>query len=378
MPKAAKLKLECLEAKYGDCFIIHYSNGEGTGRILLDGGPKGVYNAVLKPRLEALAAEDKEGVARFVLGVVTHIDDDHINGLVALTNELSGQKDVHAKQYVQFDRFWHNNFERLADPKSAGSAGSKSTATVRAQFEAGRLPSFKDERTAEILASVEQGQDLSRNLEVLGLSGNEPFYGLVSGPKTFPMPDGPKVFVIGPTAKQLEALKRDYEKELGGPVTPAGLAAYVDRSVPNVSSIVFLIEYAGKRMLFTGDARGDDILTYLKEAKLLDAKGTIEVNVLKLPHHGSKRNLEKDFFAQVLAKTYVISANGANDNPDAETIEWLAAGCEGRKCKTVFTNMPKMKTAKKQREFDEALAKLKKAGSVEFREIGKTSIFVDP
>jgi hypothetical protein len=36
------------------------------------------------------------------------------------------------------------------------------------------------------------------------------------------------------------------------------LAAFVDQSVPNLSSIVVLAELGGKRMLLTGDACGED------------------------------------------------------------------------------------------------------------------------
>jgi len=42
------------------------------------------------------------------------------------------------------------------------------------------------------------------------------------------------------------------------------LAAYVDKSVPNLSSLVVLAKAGGKTMLLTGDARGDKILEGLE------------------------------------------------------------------------------------------------------------------
>ena len=80
-------------------------------------------------------------------------------------------------------------------------------------------------------------------------------------------------------------------------------------------------------MLLTGDARGDDILDGLAEAGLLTG-GRCHVDVLKIPHHGSHRNVTADFFRQVTADHYVISANGQNGNPDVAMLEMLSAARE--------------------------------------------------
>jgi len=82
--------------------------------------------------------------------------------------------------------------------------------------------------------------------------------------------------VVGPMEPELEALYEkhnrwleDLEKERKSP--SSALAAYVDPSVSNLSSIVALAKAADKRMLLTGDARGDKILQGLQQAGLLGA-----------------------------------------------------------------------------------------------------------
>jgi hypothetical protein len=105
------------------------------------------------------------------------------------------------------------------------------------------------------------------------------------------------------------------------------LAAFADRSVPNLSSIVVVAEFAGLRMLLTGDARGDDILEGLATAGLLDADGAAHFDLIKMPHHGSNRNVTRDWLKMITADHYVISANGEHGNPDAETLRWI---CEAR------------------------------------------------
>ena len=52
-------------------------------------------------------------------------------------------------------------------------------------------------------------------------------------------------------------------KKKGKPV-PQALAAYVDKSVPNLSTKIVLVELDGKRMLLTGDATEDKILEGLE------------------------------------------------------------------------------------------------------------------
>ena len=76
-------------------------------------------------------------------------------------------------------------------------------------------------------------------------------------------------------------------------------------------------------MLLPGDARGDDILAGLQSAKLLRS-GTCHLDLLKLPHHGSNRNVETDFFRQVTADRYVISANGEYGNPEDDTLQMIS------------------------------------------------------
>ncbi len=80
--------LEVMQAKKGDCLILHY--GDKTPRfILVDGGPAGVYAQSLRPRLDELRAGPcNNGTVLLDLLIVTHIDDDHIRGVLDLMDRL--------------------------------------------------------------------------------------------------------------------------------------------------------------------------------------------------------------------------------------------------------------------------------------------------
>jgi beta-lactamase superfamily II metal-dependent hydrolase len=139
-------------------------------------------------------------------------------------------------------------------------------------------------------------------------------------------------------------LKNEWNKAQKKKVAEQSVAAdYLNRTIPNLSSIVFLAEeknQKGKstRMLLTGDAGGDLILKGLEAAKLLDKKGGISVDVLKVQHHGSKHSIEPSFFEKVQAKSYVISGNGAHGIPNIEVLEWLSQARKDKPFDVYMTN----------------------------------------
>ncbi len=117
-------------------------------------------------------------------------------------------------------------------------------------------------------------------------------------------------------------LREQMEKKKKDPA--AALAAFTDESVPNLSSIVALAEVGGKRMLLTGDARGDKILEGLELVGLCRCgRHDARLDVLKVPHHGSDNNVETSFFKRVTADHYVLSGNGEHGNPERATLAML-------------------------------------------------------
>lgn len=93
-------------------------------------------------------------------------------------------------------------------------------------------------------------------------------------------------------------------------------------TTPNLASITFLAQDEGKTALLTGDAHAADLFSGL-EARNLFTGGHIHVDLLKVPHHGSEYNADRDFFRRVTADHYVVCANGSHHNPDPRIIEAL-------------------------------------------------------
>jgi hypothetical protein len=181
------------------------------------------------------------------------------------------------------------------------------------------------------MASVRQGRQLRNDASALSLEVNVPFAPLVvappTGKRTAEFGDQLILTVLGPSVQRVEEFQEEWDEQLEklglaeDDPNRARAAEYLDKSAFNLASIVVLAESNGKRMLLTGDARGDDILAGLAAAGFGDP---IHVDLLKLPHHGSDRNVETDFFRSVIADHYVISGDGRHGNPEIETLEMIS------------------------------------------------------
>jgi hypothetical protein len=347
--------LEALKAAYGDALLLHFGDPKAPSLAVIDGGPRGVYPSVLKPRLRQLM-EDKrrlrDGQLPIRLLMVSHIDDDHVNGLLAMANELA---DMPGKTPYQIESLWHNSFDDIL-----GNQGQELAASVEPFVKniltTGTMPAttpLKHPHTALVLASVKQGRDLRNAATRLGWDVNQEFGTKLirlpqEGVRTVPIADGMTFTPLGPRETNVEALQAAWDQEIqrmGVAVDAARAAEFADTSVFNLSSLIVLAEMSGtdgtpRRMLLTGDARGDHIIEGLRVAGLME-HGTCHVDLLKLPHHGSDRNVEQAFFETVTADHYVISSNGDRfDNPDQQTLAWLAAARKGRGHFTLYLTYP--------------------------------------
>ena len=315
-------EIEALPARYGDAIILHWGEGKAA---LIDGGPAKVWKDSVRTALERLG-EEQGGTPRLELLVLSHIDDDHIHGLLDLASAMRTGVENGEPPIVKIQRAWNNSFDDIIgnDGKELVGPGGKLASLASAETDGGA-----------VIASVAQGRKLRDELRGLGLEGNKPFGTLIVATgdgKSVKKIAGLKITIIAPSATRVKALQKDWSKKVKAlkekEAKPSELAALLDKSIPNLSSIAFLAEAEGRRMLLTGDARGDDIIEGLENADLLDDDGRIEVDVFKLPHHGSHHNVNEELFDRVRAAHYIASGDGTYGNPEADTFKYLAAARE--------------------------------------------------
>ena len=76
------MKIRVFQSDKGDCLLLTSSSGKN--RVLVDGGMSSSYTKHVAPALTKLEAAK----AKLDVVYVSHIDDDHISGVLQLMNDL--------------------------------------------------------------------------------------------------------------------------------------------------------------------------------------------------------------------------------------------------------------------------------------------------
>lgn len=310
------LEVQFLPASEGDAIWVRWGD-DLRHQLLVDMG-KGNTGTRIRGRLETLP----EGRRHFELLVVTHIDGDHIGGVISGLVErppLSG---------LRFDDIWFNGWPHLHGKR------------VRRPSETEGL---------EPMGAV-QGELLS---EWLTGPWNEHFD---RGPivredplRTVELSDKLRLTVLGPTQTSLENLQGTWTDEVElaiekGRLTELSRLESMGRQKPlrpdltrrsdlndladeftdpddspsNGTSITLLLEWRKRRVLLTGDAFADDVVDGLA---LLREPSPVVVDVFKLPHHGSQGNVSDALVRSVATTDWVFSTNGTRHyHPDATAV----------------------------------------------------------
>jgi hypothetical protein len=366
------MRFEFLPAFKGDCFLIHGGTEEEPVLILVDGGPPGTYEQHLRPRLMTLREErelDDYTPLIIDLVIVSHVDDDHIDGIIGMFQEMREHAAAGDTPLFQVRGLWHNSFDEIIGNNDVGTQAAQFGAASfgSAIVEDDDIDEVEAHDAALILQSVKQGhelRDLANSVE-LQIPINAHFGGGLimtrNGEVTAHEFGGVRLTVVGPRYDELKALEKTHDKWLrdqekkGKPVTPGSLLqSLTDESVANLSSIVLLAERDGKTALLTGDARSDFVLKGLEEIGLVTLGGTYEVGLLKMPHHGSDRNVDEDFLKRVTAPAYLFTGNGEHGNPERATFEMLARARPGAAMDFYLTYSIDVIDDERKREYDGA------------------------
>lgn len=352
MNARAELTVEMFPAAWGDALIVRCVGRDQTTNILIDAGLATTYHQYLKPRLVKMGESDED----ISLFIITHIDADHIEGAIAFLSE-NGPADTPA--IVPVRNVWHNSYRHL--PLSGRPPSVAETARVLAQI----APPTSD-GPGDI--SARHGTMLAALLRKYGYAWNQAFGGgavvVSTGAPSRISLGGVTLTLLSPLPIHLEALAKRWRRELlmlgvahdavdaaefesafeaillgtledkeGEETTISSTSLQEppdpsifreDRSVTNGSSIAFLLESEGVTALFLGDSFpsvvGDQLRRISTGATYLD------VDLVKVSHHGSKRNTSPELLAGLTARNFLISSNGQkHGHPDMEALLWIVS-----------------------------------------------------
>jgi Metallo-beta-lactamase superfamily len=305
-------RIEMLPANHGDGLWIEYGTPPDTHHVLIDGGPP-------------YAKEELEGQLARVGGhlellVISHVDFDHIGGIVSLLARLPDG--------VRIDATWFNAWKHL--PGSPGDTlGAVQGEMVSAAITARNLP-----------WNLEFGEG------AVAVSANAP-------PPALTLPGGLRLTVLAPQMQALAALRPKWRKEVEEQhLTPGDFEDGLrklrererlpddvlgeaepkpekldakpfveDQSLPNRSSIALLTEYDGRSMLLAADSPPAALLPGIEALLRERGEQRLKVDALKLAHHGSKGSTSAALLDRLDCPRYLVSTNGKiYGHPSPETL----------------------------------------------------------
>ena len=363
------MRLRVFKVNDGDCHLL--SSGDGK-HMLIDGGRSSAFTDH--------AAKSVSDCGELEVVCVSHIDEDHISGIVKmLEHEVDWRIHLHEKENPPSERtakrkpsaprppkikdIWHNGFgAQLEDLSGSVSSMLSQSASMQLAFtDPDEIPRehFLGDLAQGEASAIELTHRISANQ--LNIPLNDHFNGKLvraqGGKATFLLGET-KISIIGPFDEDLDDLRSEWlqwiddnkakveklQDEMDEDIERLGLSEadaffdvmekmkiatseFGDRasvSTPNLASIMFLAEERGFSILMTGDGAGQDIVEGLRRRRKLDSNGRIHVDVLKVQHHGAGANIDEEFLKVVIANHYVFCGNGSHKNPELGVIDLIA------------------------------------------------------
>ena len=274
-----EIQLNLLPMKSGDCIHLRFGSGQDWHNIVIDSGPTGCTG-----KFRSLMEKIERFGEVVDLLCFSHIDDDHIKGaeqvLAAPTFDVGIIQEI-----------WLNiPSDNVVDD---GKMGAYEPVTVE---------------TASRLCRVIRSWRLSCRMRVC--KGDIAMIG------------DAEVKVLLPTEERLYCLNQYWKKKIeescakGKYLSLSGWKE--DASPTNGSSITLMISIGDKKLLFAGDAFPGDLEMVCRE------ENVEEIHVMKLPHHGSNKNLTMGMLEASKCRHFLISTEQNACRPATQAMELLA------------------------------------------------------
>lgn len=301
------MRVKFLKAYNGDAALLTFKEGTFHRNVLIDGGISATY--LRKDKKGKIEYGELKGIIDGIrakkqiidLLIVTHVDDDHIGGILK----------------------WLEN-----DKEAAGLIG-------KVWFNSGKLikEAYETDKTEDYDNSIEFDDDKTINTSIPQGVKFEDFISDEKGHwerKLIVASDklqylGLEFIVISPNEQKLKLLLKKWKKEKPESLdTAAILDDYAptlkehirkdlhfeeDTAVHNGSSISFILRYKDKNLLFLGDAHPTVLVNSLSGLGY-NKHNPLKLDMVKLSHHGSMYNNSKELFELLGCEIYVVSTNG--------------------------------------------------------------------
>ena len=286
--------IKILPASYGDSILLLFK----TTTFLIDGGTRYTFKKDISKILKEYFTSNTNN---FI--VLTHIDSDHIGGIKYLF-----ENDIYnITNKIKAVIFNTSDFYKELNPNAIGNPPSM-------LFNDDNKTSFIEGKKFEAILKQKNIQiiDKIKSLSTLTIDGIN---------ITFLSPSQETISKYKTWLEKQDISPTSYMCDYSIPITELISCQFdEDSSVTNASSLSMLVEYQGKKILLLGDSIPSDVVSslyslgYSKEHKL-------KVDIIKLSHHGSKKNTSHKLLELLECNKYIISTDGKkHGHPNKETL----------------------------------------------------------
>ena len=322
-----------LHANSGDAIHLRTKDEEGNYcNILIDGGTSDTYSyknkkgKVVDGELKSLIECIRNQNEHIDLLVLTHVDCDHIGGILKWI-----EKDSDAKNLVK--RVWFNSGRLISEYFNQKEIEEN-------------LLNIKDSSYSSN-TSIPQGATFEDFIEKNNIWDRR----ILKSKDEINM-FGLKFTILSPPENKLQLLLHKWKKEASifdtSRVNDYSLSLSElinsdsfkeDDSIHNGSSIAFVVEKQEKKILFLGDAHPQTIIDSLISLGY-SQENPLKVDFLKLSHHGSKANTSIELLNLIQSERFFISSNGGQYQlPDKRC---LARIIKSKKAPKLYFNYPEL------------------------------------
>jgi len=330
--------IKVFPAANGDSFLIRVKDKSGIKNIIIDGGKGEMCHLMWKNEFKQLEGNNQ----RVNLLIVTHIDDDHIAGIIKLYKDKNINTSI-------IDKVWFNSGTLISSELNEDEGNNHD------------FPIISDGSSRKM--SVRQGETLEGILEDTGVWHKE----LISSGQLHKI-DGITLRILSPDINTLQELNNKWDSELKKLVknrlrkkmmasttdyhkTIEELCSEVfeeDQSLFNKSSIAFLLEYKNYSLLMLGDSHPSIIVNSLKNLGYSE-ENRLRVDTMKISHHASKKNTCNEFLKLIDCEKFIISSDGSRHGlPNKQSLARIVQSMD--KPVTFYFNYGSMKKIFSQEE----------------------------
>ena len=356
------LQITAFPARNGESLLIECYGKEKTN-ILVDMDFSETYNKFIKPKLKSIGEKGE----KIDLLVLTHYDSDHVEGAVEFF------KDIINEEFIDIQEIWINDFYALSsDVLDIKDLDEENENIYKFARFMSKIYGRDNSKINKVEVSKDDVMNITKLIEELGYNFkiNKSFeYRLVFNDEdkysVVNINDEVNTKIIGPTKANVEKLSKEFfywikknyrnyldiKKEELFEIFVANISKeedkntnnlirkvevnssddddvikeilsqnnkYRDTSLANRNSIAFTLEFNGYKLILAGDTDHKTLIKNIPQNE--------NYSLLKVPHHGSRNNINRELLKKINCKNYLICTDGSgrSRHPDLETLLYIS------------------------------------------------------